>query len=347
MDNIVDRINKISKNKNKELYPKFPRNMLVECSNACNLSCIFCANRKMTRKKGEISEELLKKILLDAYNLGTREVGFYMTGEPLISCNLENYIRYAKKVGYEYIYLTTNGVLANLNRVKYLKDCGLDSLKFSINAINENDYKMIHGSNKYNIVMKNLKDIWEWKNDFNINLKIYVSYISTKYTEYSIKEIESNFKLYCDKVLITNVRNQAGLVPEADRLLKNTNEDNKIQGKRLLPCYYPFNTLCVTKEGYLTACCTDFQNYLAYSDLTKVTLEEAWHSELITKLREEHINNNLKRTLCYNCIYDSVDMPKPLNSKLATEFDRSIFFNDEYVISQIKKYKTNNKQKSG
>lgn len=54
----------------------------------------------------------------------------------------------------------------------------------------------------------------------NINLKVYVSYISTKYTEYNIKTIENNFKDYSDKVLITNVINQSGLVPEATKKLK-------------------------------------------------------------------------------------------------------------------------------
>ena len=39
-----------------------------------------------------------KKILKEAYNLGTREVGFYGTGEPLVDNNLEEYIN-TQRVG--------------------------------------------------------------------------------------------------------------------------------------------------------------------------------------------------------------------------------------------------------
>lgn len=339
MNSIEERINKISKNENKSIYPNIPKNMLIECSNGCNLSCIFCANRKMTRERGKISFELLDKILKEAFELGTREVGFYTTGEPLINPDLEKYIYLAKKVGYEYIYLTTNGVLANLIRIKRLISEGLNSIKFSINAINKNDYKMIHGAYKYDIVMNNLKELWHWKSNNDIDCKIYVSYISTKYTEYSIETIENHFKKYCDKVLITNVRNQSGLVPEIVGVLENKNEKNKIQGKRSLPCYYPFNTICVTKEGYLTACCTDFQNYLAYADLNKTTLREAWYSIEITRLREMHLKGILGDTLCNNCIYNDMNLPMPILENLATMFDDDLLNNDKYVMEQVKKYK--------
>lgn len=337
--NIEERIKKITKNENKDIYPNIPKNMLVECSNTCNLSCIFCANRKMTRKRNKISSSFLNRILNEAFELGVREIGFYTTGEPLMNLELENYINIAKKIGYEYIYITTNGILANINRIKKLVQKGLNSIKFSINAINEKDYELIHGKNMYNMVLNNLKEVWEWKQKNNINLKVYVSYISTKYTEYDIKTIENKFKDYSDKVLITNVRNQSGLVPEVTKRLKNKNEDDKIQGKRELPCFYPFNTICITLEGYITACCTDFQNYLVYADLNKMSLKEAWYSDIITDLRKQHISGNLKNNLCSNCIFNSLELPKPLNKDLATTFDENMLTHDDYILTQLKRYK--------
>ncbi len=335
---IEERINKITNNKDEKIYPSIPRNMLIECSNICNLSCIFCANRKMTRPKGKISLDFVKRILNEAFELGVKEVGYYTTGEPLINEELEKYIYIAKNKGYEYIYITTNGILANIERIKKLVKEGLNSIKFSINAINEKDYILIHGKNMYNLVMNNLKEVYKWRNDNNINLKIYVSYISTKYTEYDIETIENNFKEFCDKVLITNVRNQSGLVPEIVGNLENKNESNKIKGKRNLPCYYPFNTICITLEGYITACCTDFQNYLAYANLNKMSLKEAWYSSIITDLRKQHISGKLKNNLCYNCIYNSLKVPEPLKDDLATKFNEQLLLDNKYMKSQLKKY---------
>ena len=80
-------------NREETIIPNIPKNMLLEVTNICNHSCVFCANSKSSRKKGYIDEEFAKRILREAYKLGTREVGFYSTGEPLLNKNLEIYIR--------------------------------------------------------------------------------------------------------------------------------------------------------------------------------------------------------------------------------------------------------------
>ena len=69
-----------------------------------------------------------------------RDVGFYVNGDPLLDKRLAMFIKYAKEIGYTYIYITTNGILANLDRVKKLYEAGLNSIKYSINASNREDY---------------------------------------------------------------------------------------------------------------------------------------------------------------------------------------------------------------
>ena len=59
--------------------------------------------------------ETVKRILDSAKNLGgmgEKEVGFYLSGEAFLYKKLAEVIAYAKKVGYEYTFLTTNGALA-------------------------------------------------------------------------------------------------------------------------------------------------------------------------------------------------------------------------------------------
>lgn len=52
MESIEDRISNILNNKNFSEHPAFPqKNLLIETTNYCNNKCLFCANRKMTRKK--------------------------------------------------------------------------------------------------------------------------------------------------------------------------------------------------------------------------------------------------------------------------------------------------------
>lgn len=81
-----------------------------------------------------------------------------------------------------------------------------------------------------------------------------------------------------------------------------------------------FNSINITCEGYITACCMDFQNYLAYADINKMTIKEAWNSECITELRRKHLCNNVKDTICDNCINGIFKNVSPLDYKLATNF---------------------------
>lgn len=314
MVTIKNRINSIMNNKNFSKHPQFPnRNLLIEITNYCNNRCLFCANRKMTRKKDFIEPKIVDKVLRECYELGTREVGFYATGEPLINNKLEDYILLAKNIGYEYVYLTTNGILANKERVDKLFQNGLDSLKFSINSIDKNTYKIIHGTDNFNVVLKNLENAYNLKKEKYINRKISVSYIMTKYSFEEEENIKIFFKNISDEVVVDMARNQGGLIKEIDYLIDNVKNIKA-------PCYYVFNSINITCEGYITACCMDFQNYLAYADISKTTIKEAWNSKLITELRRMHLCNNVKSTICDNCINGNFNRVKPLNTELATNF---------------------------
>jgi molybdenum cofactor biosynthesis enzyme MoaA len=70
-----------------------PTNMLVEVTNACNLSCVFCAHSKMKRNVGMMNLDLFQDIAKRAFDGGTREIGFYLCGEPLINKRLSEYVQ--------------------------------------------------------------------------------------------------------------------------------------------------------------------------------------------------------------------------------------------------------------
>ena len=125
-------LKKADRNELYTLEPPFPTtNFLLELSNACNHRCLFCAHQKMRRKVGRMKPEMVESVLRQAYELGTREVGMYATGEPFIVPELASYIKLAKDIGYTYVYLTSNGALATPERIRAVVDAGLDSIKFS------------------------------------------------------------------------------------------------------------------------------------------------------------------------------------------------------------------------
>ena len=215
------RLKKADRSELYSLTPPFPKtNFLIELSNACNHACIFCTHQKMKRPVGRINKDFAYDILQQAYDLGTREVGFYATGEPFIVPDLADYIRKAKDIGYTYVYLTSNGALATPERVREVIDAGLDSIKFSINAPQKKLYKFIHGKDDFDTVLENLKYLNEYREISNNNYKIYVTGILTRFTENLKDKYYEIFGNLSDQVVFKYVYNQGGYMQEIDKYLR-------------------------------------------------------------------------------------------------------------------------------
>lgn len=276
--------------------PPFPRNMLVELTNICNHECIFCAHKKMHRKKGYCDKMHMLNIIEQAYELGTREIGFYLAGETLLSKDLEFFVDKCKMMGFKYIYITTNGVYAEKERIKQLCEYGLSSIKFSLDAATRETYKKIHGKDDFDTVKKNLFDVLGLKKE-GIAVGVFASFCIVKSNENETVLFRETFGKYLDDIDIGFAMEQGGETPELlDELVDPTKRLSQI------PCERIFNRLHVTCEGYLTACCVDMDNMLAYADLKKESVMDAWTNEKITALRKEHLSGKLSYNKCYNCV---------------------------------------------
>lgn len=102
-----------------------------------------------------------------------------MAGEPFLNKNLAEYIEISKNIGFEYVYIITNGALANLERVEPCIKAGVDNIKFSINGYDRDTYTYtyVHGKDDFEDVIKNLKNIYVYRETNNLDFKIYVSTI--------------------------------------------------------------------------------------------------------------------------------------------------------------------------
>lgn len=317
----------------KKVVQDYPKNMLVELTNCCNHQCIFCENRKMSRKKGFINKELLKRILEEAYSLGTKEVGYYATGEPLMCKELPLYIKMAKNIGFEYVYITTNGALMTKDKIKEIVKSGVDSIKFSINAGTIETYKKIHGFDDFERVIENLKSLYKFRNESKSNLKIYTSYVRTKQNKDEVYLLKEKIIGYIDDFVMCDVGNQGGNMYEINDLITL---DEFQFSKQIKPqCSMVFNRFHITYEGYLNICCVDFQNYLVVADLNEMSLKEAWNCETVKKIRKKHLENDLKGTACYNCINNSNSKIQPLVKKFATISENNLDKNIKVVKERL------------
>ena len=317
-----------------ELYclePPFPKtNFLMELSSACNHACIFCAHQKMKRKPAKMDKVKGFDILRQAYELGTREVGFYATGEPFLVPELHEYIAEAKRIGYTYVYLTSNGSLATPEKIRAVIDAGLDSIKFSINAPQRKLYAFIHGHDDFDKVMEHLKYLNDYRRQTGKTYKIYVTGILTRFTENLKDKYYEVFDGLADQVVFKYVYNQGGYMPEIDELLR-CDCDNETRRR----CNLPFDAISVTQEGYLSVENADYENMLIVADLNKVSLREGWYGEKMKDIRRRFIEDDLAGTLCDGCVHHECRPARPTMPEYSS-VDGGYVFDDSLVRGRIK-----------
>ncbi len=287
-----------------------PSEMLVEVTNRCNHKCVFCAHRKMNIKLGEIDPDLLKRILQEAYVMGVRRIGLYTTGEMFLCKEIETHIRNAKEIGFTYIYSDTNGALATKENMKKVLLAGLDSIKFSINAGTKETYQNIHGRDDFDIVLQNLKDCYSLKKELGLKFKLMVSYVVTSKNEDEMDDFRKRIIPYIDQFCPQSVRTV--LLQDPADLSYLSPQTAKKYDPPQIPCSMIFRRIHVTYNGFLSACCIDFNHDLLLADLKTMSLLDAWNCSKAVQFRNKHLSKDLAGTLCYNCFLDKYNPYEPL-----------------------------------
>ena len=135
---VSEKMNKRYRSYEKSLVPQLDRNNVnlnIGVTNACNLDCIFCFSSMMPQKRKKVDSQLIRRLLREGAELGITEFNPYGNyGDPFLCSEIFEYVRYAKQLGYTYVFTNTNGLLLDENRARMAVESGFDSIKISINA---------------------------------------------------------------------------------------------------------------------------------------------------------------------------------------------------------------------
>ena len=323
-------------------FAEYPSNALIELTNSCNHACVFCKNSNQERGATHLDIKIFEEFVRQAVPLGLKELGLYATGEPFMTKNLEEYIAVAKLNGVNRIYVTTNGALADLERVSKCYEAGLNSIKFSINASNREEYKLVHGYDDFEQVLENVRNIYKWKKDNGINIQLLASCAIVP----AIADLEKShyaiFGGYFEDIRYENSTSQNGQAFQlADTLgfipngvFSNLGKSNSAGDVR--PCQMLWNRYHLTAEGYLTGCCIDYELDLAFADINSFSLKESWNNELARKLRSAHINKDLSGLVCDQCMHNEARPYKPISDvNKKKKSDKIIQFQAEGLKKRI------------
>lgn len=109
-----------------------PNKIIMNATYRCNNRCTFCATGTRTQFDGDFDRQ--REILLKYRKLGVRLLDID-GGEPTLNPMLFALVRFARKIGYEKVNVTTNGRMSSYEAfASDLAHCGVTSLLFSIHG---------------------------------------------------------------------------------------------------------------------------------------------------------------------------------------------------------------------
>lgn len=304
----IDATTEIQPDYLNEVCP-VPKSVKIELTSNCNYQCGFCANVD-AGNKGTMEKAEYRRIVKEMRDAGVEELGLFYIGESMMVPWLAEAVSYAKEIGYPYVFLTTNGSLATPEKVEALMKAGLDSLKFSFNNSDTEQFRKITrvAPRWFNKTIDNIKAARRIRDAGGYETKIYAS--SIKYDgeqqermEAAVSEIRPYLDehywlpLYSFGAQATDKEKELGMKPGAGN-------PGRLEAMRSpLPCWAVFKEGHITREGKLSACCFDSDNKWEMADLKQVSFVDGWNSQAYQQLRKAHLSGNVRGTACEECIH--------------------------------------------
>ncbi len=249
----------------------------IEPTTDCSLDCVFCPRSSLQRPRGRLSGSDFEKIL---ENLGGPFEGsmllFSGFGEPMLYGGLASLAGMAKEAGW-YCGLTTNGTLLSPSSAASLLDAGLDVLQVSLHAAAEGTYRRIVRGGDYHDLVEKIRSVLPLCRERAV---FALNYTVSSWNRDQTGEFASYWKeqgVSC--INFSPCHNRGGFF--RDPRAPHASPAREI-GRG---CWIFRNTLFVTWDGRLLACCNDLSGETDRGDLRELKLEAIQEEE--SKLGQE------------------------------------------------------------
>jgi len=127
----------------------------IEVTTQCNGSCLHCFVRSGISRRSSLPVDLVKGIMVEGYKVGYRHL--HVTGgEPLLWESLFDVLDYAFEVGYETVFMNTNGTLITEEISERLADYGNLSISVSLDGA-EDLHDRIRGKGSHRRTMRGIE----------------------------------------------------------------------------------------------------------------------------------------------------------------------------------------------
>ncbi len=279
-----------------ELSKGFPKVIQIETSSYCNLVCLGCPQKDITRKKGFMQPDLFKKIVDELSNYDVRVWLHYM-GEPLMHPQIFELIDYASNK-LPYCGMSTNGILLSLENAEKILASNLFRFEISIDSLDPETFRRLRpGGNPENII-KNAHEFFRMK--YTGNQERPITCINVRRltgTQHELKEFAEYWKKILippDFVLSFPFEKWGG--HESDEHATYTVPEERV------PCLKLWNKVNILSDGRVATCDAMFDGQVTMGDMNTSSLREIWDSSDYYDRRQMHLDGKTEEMkICNVC----------------------------------------------
>lgn len=315
----------------KERVPlSIPLCVCIEPTNICNFKCVMCfhGNNEYAEEAKPLRNmdwACFEKTIMDLKDWTDKAgekiklIKLYSLGEPLLHPEICNMVKAIKELNIcEQIEITTNASLLTREVAERLVDDGLDILRISVYAVDEEHNKYITKSHiTPREIMEKVRYIREYRDKTGKTApQIFAKMIDT-YTD----ENQLFLDMYRDVVDIVGIDQPFHLNSGENDVFENLYQSNagdafeKSMSTNIFAerkaCRYPFTHMTVRNDGSVVVCCIDWLKQTCIGNVNRHSLKEIWESKTLYHFRCNMLNtkgSNLE--VCKRCELPLRDLPE-------------------------------------
>ena len=272
---------KYNKYSELKILDDYPPCIQIEPTSVCNFRCVMCyqIDKSFSSKSngfmGYMNFDIFKKVI-DEVEGNLEAVTFASRGEPTLSKDLEKMLKYCENK-FLALKLNTNASLLNEKLIHSLLSSDLQTIVFSIDEKNKENYEKIRVNGKFEKILKNLELFNKIRNTHYKKDKKIVRITGVKINKkQNLEEMKNQWKDFADIVAFTNYTPW------------ESSYENKINDITTA-CSELFQRIFVWWDGKVNPCDYDYKSILSKWNVKQKTIKEIWNSDYYNLIRKRHL----------------------------------------------------------
>jgi radical SAM protein with 4Fe4S-binding SPASM domain len=268
----------------------FPRNVIVEPTNICNLACAMCPSSTQTRPRGVMSLELWKRIVDEVAEVSPTSVIWpAVMGEAMkAGKRFLDMLDYACARGVR-IHWNTNAVLLDDASIARIAPLPLEGITVGLDATTREVYEKIRIDGDFEAAVGNTLKLLE---RVRSSTRVTAQFIEQEANTHQ-KEAFREFWLSRGATVKIRPRLGWGDGVAAPELILS-------QDERVGPCPWLIRTVSIHWDGHVVQCDADWDCKIPAGHLDESSIQEVWQGELAAR-RARHRRGDFDCEPCRTC----------------------------------------------